>query len=243
MAQSNDKSQFDESLKQSLSALMDGEASELELRRLLQKTDNPEVRDTWSRYQVASRAMQSEASGYAGIDLSASIAEMIAEEPELKATTEKPVSANDSRFGSFVSNLGRVAVAASVAVVAVFVVDGYQQEEIVQNDVAANAAVPAIEAPVASEAANLPIGYGTDGLSARTVSTDSSKYESQRRNAQPVIFIPRTESEVANPAVEEFLQQLMAEHANTGVAAEGNIPFERVPRVEFEEKQSSQAEE
>ncbi|GAA6166421.1 sigma-E factor negative regulatory protein [Sessilibacter corallicola] len=239
MAQSNDKSQFDESLKQSLSALMDGEASELELRRLLQNGESQEVRDTWSRYQLASQIMHSETSSYQGIDLSKGISEMIAEEPAIETAAN---DAKPSRFGAIISNFGKAAIAASVAVVAVFVVDNYQQDELVQENLANNTVAPAVEAP-AADTANLPIGYGTNGLNARTVSTDSQQYESQRRNAQPVIFIPRTESEVANPAVEEFLQQLMAEHANTGVVAEGNIPFERVPRVELETSKPAQIEE
>ena len=239
MAKSNDKSQFDESLKQSLSALMDGEATELELRRLLQNTEDQEVRETWSRYQLASRVMHSQTSSYAGIDLSASISEMIAEEPELTSANDDVAAHKKSRFGAIMGNVGRVAIAASVAVVAVFVVDNYQQDDLTTENLTASA--PVVEAP-ANEAANLPIGYGTtEGLNARTVSTDGSKYETQRRNAQPVVFIPRTESEVANPAVEEFLQQLMAEHANTGVVTEGNIPFERVPRVELDQKQPEQA--
>ncbi len=239
MAQSNDKLQFDESLKQSLSALMDGEASELELRRLLQNGETQEVRDTWSRYQLASQIMHSETSSYQGIDLSKGIAEMIAEEPAIETAANDP---KPSRFGAVISNFGKAAIAASVAVVAVFVVDNYQQDELVQENLANNAVAPVVEAP-AADTANLPIGYGTSGLNARTVSTDSQQQESQRRNAQPVIFIPRTESEVANPAVEEFLQQLMAEHANTGVVAEGNIPFERVPRVELEISKPAQIEE
>lgn len=48
-----------EALHESLSAVMDNEADELELRRVL-AGDNPELRATWSRYQLARAAMHKE---------------------------------------------------------------------------------------------------------------------------------------------------------------------------------------
>lgn len=46
-------------LVESLSALMDNEASELELQRLLKALDaDPELKATWSRYQVASAGLK-----------------------------------------------------------------------------------------------------------------------------------------------------------------------------------------
>ncbi len=46
-----------EALQESLSAVMDNEADELELRRVLNAIDDAETRATWSRYQVARAAM------------------------------------------------------------------------------------------------------------------------------------------------------------------------------------------
>ena len=48
-----------EALHESLSAVMDNEADELELRRVL-AGDNPELRAIWSRYQLARAAMHKE---------------------------------------------------------------------------------------------------------------------------------------------------------------------------------------
>ncbi|GAB2196194.1 sigma-E factor negative regulatory protein [Sessilibacter sp. MAH4] len=236
MAQINDKSMFDETLKQSLSALMDGEASELEVRRLLQQSDkDAEVRETWSRYQLAGRLLRGEQAAVPMIDLSASISELISEEETHSVAAPVEKKAGLSRF---FGHAGRAAIAASVAVVAVFVVNTYQ-------DAPSEGAAPVvaeIQAPASSnnDAANLPIGYGTDGLSARTVSTDSSRYDEKRRSAQPVQFIPRTDSrtgqsEVSNAVVEEMLRQLMIEHANTGMSTQGDVPFERLPRIESEQ--------
>lgn len=47
-----------ETLQESLSAVMDNEADELELRRVL--TADGELRGTWSRYQIARAAMHRE---------------------------------------------------------------------------------------------------------------------------------------------------------------------------------------
>ena len=50
-----------EVLQESLSALMDNEADELEVRRVLQAAEqDPALRSTWSRYQVARAVMHKE---------------------------------------------------------------------------------------------------------------------------------------------------------------------------------------
>ena len=49
-----------EALQESLSAVMDNQADELELRRVLAASDDPELRATWSRYQIARAVMHKE---------------------------------------------------------------------------------------------------------------------------------------------------------------------------------------
>ena len=50
-----------EALQESLSAVMDNEADELELRRVLAAAgDDAELRGTWSRYQIARAVMHKE---------------------------------------------------------------------------------------------------------------------------------------------------------------------------------------
>ena len=49
-----------ETLQESLSAVMDNQADELELRRVLAASDDPELRATWSRYQLARAVMHKE---------------------------------------------------------------------------------------------------------------------------------------------------------------------------------------
>lgn len=89
-----------------LSAMMDGEAGEFELRRTLGLISrNPELRCKWNRYHLAAAAMRGELSS-ATPDLSGRIAAALEREPG-------PRSRNALR------TLSRVAVAASVAVLTV----------------------------------------------------------------------------------------------------------------------------
>lgn len=96
-----------ESLQESISALMDGEAEQLEIRRVLQATDqDPAVRGAWERYQLA-RAVMHKEPWQANVDLSAGIAAALANEPAPRAL---------GKLTSAWSALGKTAVAASVAV-------------------------------------------------------------------------------------------------------------------------------
>ncbi|MEO0443470.1 MAG: sigma-E factor negative regulatory protein [Pseudomonadota bacterium] len=101
-----------EQLNESLSALVDGEASELELRRIL-KSNDPDVDQQWHRYQVVSHLIRGgvelhNLELHNDVNLSASISAAIADEPALSVQAKnKP-----SRLWS---NLGRLSVAASVA--------------------------------------------------------------------------------------------------------------------------------
>lgn len=234
MANHEGDTKFDESIRESISALLDGEATELETRRVLANVEaEEESRAIWSRYQIASRAIRGEAQTIPSIDLSAQISARLADEATHAVVTDQP-AANTAWYGGWVAQLGKGAIAASVALAAVFGVNQYNaQNPSVNGELAA--VDPVVNQTETSPAANLPMGYGTPGLTVRNVSTDSSALAPRRQVSAPVQFVPRTEAPpVANPAVEEFLRQLMAEHANAGAEAQGAMPFERVPRIATE---------
>ncbi|MCQ9422537.1 RseA family anti-sigma factor [Pseudomonas sp. LJDD11] len=107
-----------EALQESLSAVMDNEADELELRRVLNAIDDAETRATWSRYQVARAAMHKELL-MPHLDISAAVSAAIADE----ASPLKPGR------GPW-RTLGRLAVAASVTVAVLAGVRLYNQDEI-----------------------------------------------------------------------------------------------------------------
>ena len=111
-------------LNESLSALMDGEANELELHRVLdQLGESPELREKAISYQRIGAAIRREPSDFAGIDLSGAIRDALADEPVPEA--DKPAAESGAKSGWF-TNLGRFAVAASVALVTIVGVQSWQ---------------------------------------------------------------------------------------------------------------------
>ena len=102
-------------LKESISALMDGEVDELELARLLKEAESdPEVITLWSRYHLVSALMKRESLMPASDRLTIRLRETLAAEPSFDEAPEahrwlKPVAS--------------VAVAAAVAFAVVL---GYQ---------------------------------------------------------------------------------------------------------------------
>lgn len=135
-----------QSLQESLSALMDNEADELEIRRVLQASENdPAMRSTWDRYQLARAVMHNEP-WQPKVDLSAGIAALIADEPA-------PVMA-EPKAPRMWQNLSRLAVAASVTLavlvgVNVFNQDGSAADPAMLADLPAATVAPVAVAPAA----------------------------------------------------------------------------------------------
>ncbi|MFP3923513.1 sigma-E factor negative regulatory protein [Pseudomonas sp. W5-36] len=129
-----------EALQESLSAVMDNEADELELRRVLSAIEDADTRATWSRYQIARAAMHKELL-LPYLDISAAVAAGIADEVS-------PLKAGRGPWRT----LGRLAVAASVTVAVLAGVRLYNQDEIAgaqlaQQSQPANVAMPQAKGP------------------------------------------------------------------------------------------------
>lgn len=104
-----------EILDESVSAVMDGEADELELRRVLAAAgDDPQLRQRWARYQLARDVMHRQTVA-PGLDLAARVSAALDAEPAVTAAAPAPAAAaaapRPARWGL---QLGRLAVAASV---------------------------------------------------------------------------------------------------------------------------------
>ncbi|CAG8866749.1 Sigma factor AlgU negative regulatory protein [Pseudomonas fluorescens] len=129
-----------EALQESLSAVMDNEADELELRRVL-NADDSETRATWSRYQVARAAMHKELL-LPKLDIASAVSAALADEAV-------PAKVKSGPWRS----LGRLAVAASVTVAVLAGVRMYNQDEITGVELAAqqpvqqNLSVPQVQGP------------------------------------------------------------------------------------------------
>ncbi len=135
-----------EALHESLSAVMDNEADELELRRVL-AGDNPELRATWSRYQLARAAMHKELIE-PRLDIAAAVSAALADEA---------APAQPQRSGW--KGLGRLAVAASVTVAVLAGVRLYNQSDVAGPQLAQQAAQPSISVPQANQGPTVLAGY------------------------------------------------------------------------------------
>ena len=153
-----------EVLQESLSALMDNEADELEVRRVLQAADqDPALRSTWARYQMARSVMHKEP-WQGSIDLSAGIAAALQDEPALQMEPEQaaPAAAQGSVLWR---NFGRMAVAASVTLAVLVGVRMVNQGDApTQPMTAANSPAPSmLQANPAARTGAVLAGYSQNG--------------------------------------------------------------------------------
>ncbi len=114
-----------EHLRESVSALMDGEADDLELRRLLAAENTGKVSGSWSRYHLVRDTLQNpgQDAEFRHLDISQQISIAIAEETE--TTTAMPEQSENSN--PWWKPAAGFAVAASVAMVVVFGVQTVDQ--------------------------------------------------------------------------------------------------------------------
>lgn len=141
-----------EALHESLSAVMDNEADELELRRVLAADGETEMRSTWSRYQLARAAMHKELIE-PRLDIASAVSAALADEPAHAAV--KP-----QRFAW--RTMGRLAVAASVTVAVLAGVRLYNQSDVAGPQIAQQAAKPSIAVPQTTQGPAVLAGYNGD---------------------------------------------------------------------------------
>jgi len=217
-------SKNNEQLQEALSALMDNEASELELRRILRDSkEDPGPMAVWHRYQLAASAMRRELP--AGIvDLSSRISQALEH--------EAPPAMGWSKW---LQPAGRVAIAASVAVVALFGVQQLQLRPGVSEPaaVALSAANPPAVAEQSGPLFQLPAGYELPAVSARTVSVSANPQRSV--DYRPMLVVKRL---VQDPATQEeiqsYLNQAMSQHTENAARStvHGVLPYARLPASE-----------
>ena len=111
------KLNMNEVARESLSALMDGEASELELRQVVRACDDTAVRSTWGRMETVRALMRGDLLELAPMSLANNIFAALDQEPELRR----------SGLLSRLQPLAGLAIAATVALVAVLGVRGLDQ--------------------------------------------------------------------------------------------------------------------
>ena len=220
---------------ESVSALVDAENSELDLRRILKESpENDELKRVWHRYHLAGEIMRGERQASANaqaIDLGflAGIQEAIADD------VPADVVKSSSRFLAWRNGLGKFAVAASVAF---GVLIGFQYIS-PSSDVAGANTLANNEAPLPGPV--VPAGFVLPSLSARTVSSLEGRVSSGlvpvavplRSSTVAPTWAPTSEEEAA---LQQRLRRIMLKHAESSAASGGLgvLPFARLedPSVE-----------
>lgn len=205
-----------ERLRESVSALMDGEADELELRRLLADSESEAdaIDKTWARYHMIQDVLHGAEQdlSFQQLDISSQVRAAISNEP-LLAKAEKPVS-------SWLKPVAGFAVAASVAMA---VVVGVQQINPVNPGV--NSAVNS--APVLASRV-----YPVQGSSLQaSESTAAVTYQNS-----PLPGDIAVSRQVAEREVQQRLEKYMLRHTEQAVLnnGQGMMSFARVANLEID---------
>ncbi|MFA5493164.1 MAG: sigma-E factor negative regulatory protein [Porticoccaceae bacterium] len=212
----------DKRIHETLSALMDNETSELETMRLLKSMESdPQLRDSWHRYHLAAAAIRGELPARR-VDLSARISAAIADEKSPRPSLHR-----------FFQPLSKVAVAATVAAVAVLGVQQFQLAGLGGDGVGGDSpAQVAGAAPVDGASGpqfQLPSGFDLPPVTGRMASTDS-KYAIEPR---PVTIMQQVQPDLeTQQAIQLYLNGMMKRHTEkaSANASQGMLPYARLPQ-------------
>ncbi len=195
-----------DTMRETLSALLDSEADELELERLLRRIgDDRELRETWVRYNLARDVAAGHRLSHAGLDVSARVREALAsparrDSASLRQRLLRPVAS--------------LAVAASVAVT---VVVGGRQLALLDND--------AYSGDGAVAASTSPVGM-LNSLGASAVRASFG--------TRPVPGLQPASRTAYQELARQRMNAYMQEHAEQAAlnSPQGLMPFARVPRIQ-----------
>lgn len=220
-------------LEEQLSAILDGEASELEVRRFLQQLDELEpgqrknIYARWERYQRISVGLGNEPAGsLATAGFAESVSLQVASEPAPQAGVNKALQASEKEELNSYDGAGkarpafgmRLAVAASIGLA---VIVGFQQFQINNQTEALRLANnnPQVQQLQSSDA--LPDEFGSQAVLATTVAS----------------VTPQIDEEPVDAAeAQRRLQEYLLDHANhaSQQRSQGIVPFARVASFETE---------
>lgn len=190
-------------MRESLSALLDDEANELELQRVLSRVgDDTQLRQTWVRYNLAHAATSGHPPAHIELDISTRVREAITAAPARPGLGRR-----------LLQPLASLAVAASVT--AVVVLGGAQLAGIDSNNYSGQAVAGSVS-PVGMVnslgATSVQASYGTRSLPVLQPTTGTAYQELARQRLQ------------------KYMQE-HAEHAALNSPA-GLVPFARVPAIQ-----------
>jgi sigma-E factor negative regulatory protein RseA len=207
-------SESEKRLLESVSALVDGEASEIELHRILKQLDadhanqDQSVASKWSRYHSVSQAMADTPLG--GVDISQSVSSAIAEEPTYATTFS-------STARSKLYSMGRFAVAASVAFVAIIGVQQLNQlEPSQQQGASSDLFASQLQDQVKGPASQYPSGFQPN-VQARTVNAVGNV----KLSPQPLKIIKLTSADIEalnHQRMRNYLNEIVRNQSRTSTA-------------------------
>jgi len=200
-----------EQVRESLSVLMDGEAGELDLARVLRHVDSEDIRDTWMRYHGICFALRQGRSRHLDVDISASVMAALDAEPE-------PAFRPAARLRNFLKPAAGFALVASLCAAAFVGVRSYGP---------AGGSVEA--APEARPAARVA-GGGTADTPGGAAVRPAYAVPTLRTAAAP----PRTDYD--RLARERLRSYMLAHTAEASLnAPQGMMPYARVVSFQAEE--------
>ena len=207
-------SESEKRLLESVSALVDGEASEIELHRILKQLDadhanqDQSVGSKWSRYHSVSQAMAD--TPLAGVDISQSVSSAIAEEPTY-------ATAFSSTAKSKLYSMSRFAIAASVAFVAIIGVQQLNQlEPLQQQGTGTDLFASQLEDQVKGPASQYPSGFQPN-VQARTVNAVGNL----NLSPQPLKIIKLTSADIEalnHQRMRNYLNEIVRNQSRTSLA-------------------------
>ncbi len=201
-----------ESTRESLSALIDGEANELELERVLRQIgDDADLRQTWVRYNAVQAACSAQHVSHWSVDISARVREGITADRQSRADTP---AASRKRWQNWLQPVGSLAVAASVA--ATVIIGGQQLSQLGGIADGEDSLISAGAAPVGMVnslgATSVRASYGTQSVPVLRPATRTAYQELARQR----------------------MMQYAQDHAEQAAlnTPQGLLPFARVPRIQ-----------
>ena len=193
-----------ESIRESLSALLDDEANELEIERVLTRmAGDPELRQAWVRYNVVRTVAAGQTPTHLELDISSGVRAALDGENRGTAALKQ----------RFMRPLASMAVAASVAATVVF---GGQQLAQLEAERYDGQAIASSISPVGMVnslgATSVQASYGTRAVPELQPATHTAYQKLARQR----------------------LQKYMQEHAEHAAlnTPNGLVPFARVPRIQ-----------
>jgi len=193
-----------ESMRESLSALMDDEANELEVERVLARiASDPDLRQVWVRYNAVHSIAAGQPAVHLELDISSQVREAIAGDSQVSSGFRQRL----------MRPLASMAVAASVA--ATVVLGGQQLAQLEADSYDAHAIASSVS-PVGMVnslgATSVQASYGTLGLPELQPATGTAYQK------------------LARQRLHKYMQE-HAEHAALNTP-NGLVPFARVPRIQ-----------